>query len=375
MDALYIHIPFCKQRCIYCDFYSTLYDSQTAARYIDVLIEQSAKAGANGPFSTIYIGGGTPSALDKDLLAKLLKNLKPYSTPSTEWTIEANPESLDDDKIALCREAGVNRLSIGVQSLNDRKLRLLGRIHTAKQGRDAVQKALRRGFHNISVDLIFGVWDDTPESWQKELDEVTKLPITHISCYALTYEKNTPLWQALANKSIRPLDDSISARMYESAIETLSVRGFKQYEVSNFAKEGYACRHNMRYWDNGSYTGLGPSAVSYHGGERLKNVEDLKMYIECAEEGQSYIASREKLSPVRRAKETAAVKIRTRDGIDFAWFRDNTGFDFMDLEKKPVASLIEQDLIKYKKDGDRPTGVCLRRKGFLFCDTVSSSFL
>ena len=204
---------------------------------------------------------------------------------------------------------------------------------------------------------------------------MAKLPVTHVSCYSLTYEKGTPIFSALENQSILPVEESVAASMYEDAMDILSLGGFKQYEVSNFAKEGFRCAHNLNYWENNSYIGLGASAVSYTEGVRVKNVSDVSDYIRRFHAGKPLYESREKLPPVKRARETAAIKIRTKDGIDFTWFRDKTGFDFMELERKALTRLAEDGFIKYKKDGERLTGICLKRKGFLFCDTVSSALL
>jgi oxygen-independent coproporphyrinogen-3 oxidase len=176
-------------------------------------------------------------------------------------------------------------------------------------------------------------------------------------------------------KSILPLDSDVTSEMYETAIDVLSLRGFKQYEISNFAKAGYESKHNMNYWDNNPYMGLGPSAFSYIDGVRSRNVSNVKEYVERFNAGKVLTDFSEKLSPIKSAKETAAVKIRTKEGIDFDWFSDKTGFDFCDLEKKALPKLIEDGLIKYKWAGDKQTGICLKRKGFLFCDTVSSALL
>ena len=324
---------------------------------------------------SIYIGGGTPSALPQKLFEKLLLKLKMFSVKSGQFTVEANPESLDAEKIRLMLDLGVNRLSIGVQSLDERKLKKLGRIHTCAKAKETVNLAYKMGFKNISVDLMFGIWDEELISWKRELDEIALLPITHVSCYELTYEKGTPLYFALSNKSVLPLDDEITSAMYEAAIDTLALGGFKQYEVSNFSKLGFESKHNMHYWQNNPYIGLGPSAVSYIGGIRFRNVSDVNEYINRFEADKSLTEFSEKLSPVRSARETAAVKIRTKDGVDFKWFKMRTGFDFLELEKKALPALIEQGLIKYKRKGDRITGIALKRKGFLFCDTVSIAFL
>lgn len=373
VESLYIHIPFCRRKCLYCDFYSVIYDEKIAQAYVDTLVKQIETL--DSKFSTVYIGGGTPSALSVGQLNKLFSNLAKYRAAECEFTIEANPESLSDDKIAAIRDGGVNRMSIGIQSLKDYKLRKLGRLHTAEQAKDAVRRVSKKGIENIGVDLIFGFWDEGIDDWERDLEEAVKLPIQHISCYGLTYEKNTPLFNALKNKSLEPLDDVEIAGMYECAIDRLERSGFQQYEVSNFAKEGYACKHNLSYWDNNSYIGVGASAVSYLDGVRSNNVADIKDYIRRVNEDKSFISSIEKLSPLKRAKETAALKIRTKNGIDFDWFKDKTGYSFLELEQKAVSKLIEDGLLKYKKKHNIPSGVFVKRKGFLFCDTVSSAFL
>ena len=313
--------------------------------------------------------------MDKPLLVKLFKAIKALSTGVLEFTIEANPESLDEDKVKLFLDSGVNRISIGVQSLNEKKLKKLGRIHDVKTAVRAVDLAAKKGFKNIGIDLIFGVWDEGPEAWKRELEEVARLPITHVSCYSLTYEKGTPLFLSVKNKSVLPLEDDIVAAMYETAIELLSLRGFKQYEISNFSKAGYECRHNLHYWENNPYVGLGASAVSYIDGVRSKNVSDVDEYIRRVYGSGDLVESSERLSPPKAARETAALKIRTKSGIDFSWFKDKTGFDFCELEKSALPELVEKGLIKYKREKEDVTGVCLKRKGFLFSDTVSSSLL
>lgn len=372
-NSLYIHIPFCRRRCSYCDFYSTIYDPGIAASYVESILKQCNSL--EGSFNTVYIGGGTPTVLDRELFGRLLKGLGRFLGDGYEFTVEANPESLDAEKTALLLDSGVNRLSIGAQSFSEEKLKRLGRIHGPGRAEECVRLAVKKGFKNISTDLIFGVWGEGIEAWRRDVAEAVKLPVTHISCYSLSYENGTPLFQAAANRSVKPLEDETVAAMYELAIDGLSVRGFKQYEVSNFAKDGFQCRHNLCYWDNDPYIGLGASAVSYIGGERIKNISDVKEYVRRIEDGRPVAESSEKLSPVKRARETAAIKIRTREGIDFKWFKDKTGFDFLRLEGKAMEKLLDEDLIKYRKDNNTPSGICLKRKGFLFCDTVSSSLL
>ena len=371
--SLYIHIPFCRRKCIYCDFYSAIYDDGLAADYIGAIAKQLETL--DGPFSTIYIGGGTPTVLDTKLLERLLGALRRLCGVNVEFTIEANPESVDSDKLKLLQSFGVNRISIGMQSMRDEKLKALGRIHNARKSMEAIELVVKTGFNNIGADIIFGVWAETFDSWKKEIRYAAELPVQHISCYGLTYEKGTPLYNAVRDGSVGPLADEVTAAMYECAIDTLGVGEFRQYEVSNFAKEGFKSRHNLNYWENNDYVGLGASAVSYIGGSRDNFVCDVKEYIKRVDAGRSPVGSSEKLPPLRRAKETAAIKIRTKAGIDFEWFRQKTGFDFLKLEKSAIDKLIAQDLIKYIKKDNHPAGIALKCKGVLFSDTVSSALL
>ncbi len=371
--SLYIHIPFCRKKCPYCDFYSITCYGGLASDYIAALIKQIRELGVE--VASIYIGGGTPTVLGYDLWDKLFTSLKRFIKNGIEFTVEANPESLKADILKLFLEGGVNRLSIGVQSLRDEKLKALGRIHTAKSARDALLAAARAGFKNISMDLIFGTGREDIADWKKELKEAAGLAVTHISCYGLTYEKDTPLFNALEKKLVTALEDEVVARMYEWAVGYLESRGFKRYEVSNFARQGYFCRHNLNYWENNPYIGLGPSAVSYINGERKENIPDTKEYVMRVKRGEDLTISREKLSPVAKAKETAALKIRTAEGISLKWFEEKAGFDFLKLQKESLAQLSDNGLIDFAKNNNKITRVYLTKKGFLYCDAASSAFV
>ena len=371
--SLYIHIPFCKKKCLYCDFYSAASQERLASDYIQVLIKQIREIGA--PVSSIYIGGGTPSVLGINLLGPLLKSLKKILTPGIEFTIEVNPESFSKKSAELFLVNGVNRLSVGLQSFDDQKLKKLGRIHNCRKAQEAVYLAQSSGFKNISIDLIFGLWDERLPDWKKELQKAVSLPVTHISAYSLTYEKGTALSKMLKKGLIKPLEDEAVAGMYEYAVDFLEGRGFKRYEVSNFSQSGYICRHNFSYWKNEPYIGLGPSAVSYIDGVRKKNIPDVKEYIARIKKGGSVIKSQEKLYDVQKAKETAALKIRTKEGINLEWFKEKTGFDFLRLEKASIIGLQEKELIDYEKKDGKIKRVSLTKKGFLFCDIVSSELL
>jgi oxygen-independent coproporphyrinogen III oxidase len=272
-------------------------------------------------------------------------------------------------------DEGVNRISIGVQSFENSKLKRLGRLHDGPCALEAVAKAQKSGFKNIGIDLIFGVWDETVPAWKNDLRIAADLPIAHISCYGLTYEPGAPIKEYVKNGSITPLDEEASADMYDLAISYLADKGFEQYEISNFSKPGFQCRHNYTYWNNDPYASLGPSAVSYADGVRMENVPDVFKYIDKVKSGLQPVGSSEKLSPLNRAKETAAIKIRTMEGISFDWFRKKTGFELPDLEREALPKLIEYGLIEQSNSFLPSKGVHLTRKGILLCDTVSSAFL
>jgi len=370
VTSLYIHIPFCREKCFYCDFYSQVYRPRIAADYAQALADQLKKL--PGKFNTVFIGGGTPTVLDRKSWQKILKALRPMIEERAEFTVEANPESLTADKIKLFRDNGVNRLSIGLQSLNDDKLRSLGRLHDAAGGRMAVVLAHKLGFKNISVDLIFGAPGETFRDWQKDLRQACALPIKHLSAYGLSYEKGTPLSQRAKQGLVVPAAEPESVKMYRYNLDYLPQRGFKHYEISNFAEPGFACRHNLVYWRNQGYFGLGPSAVSYVDGVRSRNVDSVVEYLQRINEKNSPVVFKEKLPRLRRAKETAALAIRTAEGIDFDWFKRTTGFDFPDLENDAIKICLAKKMVQYLP-GKR--GIALTKKGFLFADTVAMELL
>ena len=371
--SLYIHIPFCRKKCSYCDFYSRSYDKVLARTYIEVLCRQIRALDKD--FSTLYIGGGTPSVLDFSLLKKLLGALSKISVKVEEFTVEANPESLDKRKLELFRDNGVNRLSVGLQSFSDQKLKRLGRVHNSKEAIEAIQLAKRVGFKDIGIDLIFGVSGETLSEWNFELKQAVSLGLKHISTYCLTYEKNTPLFLQVKKKFIIPLGDEVLAKMYLRTINYLSKKGFNHYEISNFAKPGFESKHNRNYWQGNSYLGLGPSAVSFINAKREKNVSNVVAYIDKIERCESPVSFSETLSKKKQAKELAAIKIRTKEGINFKWFKTRTGYDFLELEGKALSDLLKDGLLKHRKEKGLIIGVYLTKKGFCFADTTSSSFL
>ena len=372
-NSLYIHIPFCRQKCPYCNFHSVPYEPGIASDYVGALLAQIEKAAK--PFSTIYIGGGTPTVLGAGLLGRLLGGLSGQGRFLSEFTVEANPESLSRDTARLFLESGVNRVSVGVQSFSDSKLKKLGRIHNAEAAQSAIRLLSASGFKNISLGLMFGLCGESLDDWMLDLEKAAASGVAHISCYALTYEKGTPFFNAAQDKSAGLPEEEAVVEMYERAVDYLAQRGFRQYEISNFARDDYACSHNLNYWENGPYIGLGASAVSYINGRRQENVSDIKEYISKAASGENPVFSSEELSSSDRARETLALKIRTAEGIDREWFKGKTGLDLFEFCPKPVKELADTRLIEYKRLDGRVSGFFLTRKGFLFADSVSREFL
>lgn len=347
-----------------------VYDKSLATEYIDVLCRQINSL--KEEFSTIFIGGGTPSILDIELWKKLFRALKFARLKNTEFTIEANPESLSKRKINLFLKGGCNRISIGVQSLYDCKLDKLTRLHSSAQARNAVNMANQEGFDNINIDLIFGVWREKLNDWREELNEALCLPVKHISVYNLTVEKNSRLYNMIGAEKVNLVDEGIAVEMYESARDCLRKKGFYQYEVSNFSKDGWLCRHNFNYWQNNNYLGLGPSAVSYIDGVREKNVSCVWEYIRRYKKGKSAVVFREKLPFLKRAGEAAALIIRTQKGLNFDIFKRKWGVDFLEFRAQAVDELVKGGLLRYI--GNK-AGIALTDKGFLFSDTVSSALV
>jgi len=367
--GLYIHIPFCKKKCPYCDFYSISYSNSLAKEYTNILSEEVKKI--NTKIDSIYIGGGTPTVLPVNLLEKLLKSLKDMLKTSGENTIEVNPESIDKDKLILLRRYNINRISIGMQSLYDSKLKFLGRIHSAKEAKKAVFNARKYGFSNISIDLIYGIPDESLSSWKEELKQAVELPVQHVSCYSLICEPHTKFY-----KLNNVIDDNITAKMYLFNMKFLPKNGFLHYEVSNFSLRGFECGHNIKYWEGSDYIGIGPSAVSFINRKRIKNVPDVKEYMKRYSSHETTAEHIDKLSPSKYAKELAALKIRTTEGINFKWFKEKTGFSFFDIESRTdINSFKNMGLLGIQKRKGVDIGIYLSTKGFLFCDEVSSRFV
>ena len=317
MAGIYIHIPFCKSRCKYCDFFSTTH-LQKQAQYVEAVLAewQMRQHEATEPIHTIYIGGGTPSTLDTDALARILQAILDTCTDHRphEITIEANPGDITLEKAQAWRAMGINRLSMGVQSFHDHLLQLIGRRHNAKQAIQAVQLAQAAGFDNISIDLMYALPDQTMQMWQQDVQQALSLGVQHISSYGLIYEDGTVLTTLLEHGQIEAVDEDTEMRMYDYLVEELIANGYVHYEVSNFALPNRHSMHNSSYWNDTPYIGLGAGAHSYDGQQRQWNISDLDIYIEraLAHDLQPEI---ETLTPEQKHTERIMLGLRTCQGV------------------------------------------------------------
>lgn len=320
--GLYAHVPFCFHKCHYCDFYSFVDREDRQPAYVARLEAELAAAADLGlfarPIEAIFIGGGTPTLLRPDLLARTLAAIRGAVTlaPGYEWTVEANPETVTDEVAAILVSGGVNRVSLGAQSFHPAHLKTLERWHDPANVARAVGRLRRAGVRRLNIDLIFGIPGETLEEWTADLDTALALQPDHLSCYGLTYEANTAMTKRLELGQFEPCDEDLEAAMYERTLERLAAAGFVQYEISNFAKPGEACRHNLLYWKNADWWALGPSASGHLQGVRWKNVPRLGDWLDS--EGTSPVVDVEQVEPAVRQGELLMIGLRLIEGVERA---------------------------------------------------------
>jgi oxygen-independent coproporphyrinogen-3 oxidase len=362
---IYVHIPFCARICPYCAFYKDLLDRSQTWRFCDALLCELAgrdrRARRLAP-STIYFGGGTPTALNIGQLELLLWGLRERLDLSqlVEWTIEANPGSVSARKAAVLKRLGVNRISLGVQSGDDELLKLLGREHNAEQAAESFRILRNAGFTNISVDLMFGLPGQTVDQWRNTLEKTIALQPEHVSTYCLTYEEDTEFFLRHARGEFRQ-DADADAEFFEMTMAILEDAGYHHYEISNYARPGFESVHNRAYWLGQDYLGIGPSAVSTVGMQRWQNVCDYRAYIKRVFSGESPRQSTENLTPEMKRMERIALGLRTRDGIPSS--------DLKNREHK-IDDLIAQQLLR-ESNGH----FVLTRRGKALADSVAEAFL
>jgi len=366
--GLYVHVPFCHAKCTYCGFYSEPVAGHDPERLLSALIAELDRYGGLSPVATIYIGGGSPTSLPTGLLAGLLNAVTSRWPDTHEFTVECNPGQTNELVLATLREARVNRLSFGVQSFNDKELLLLGRRHNAAGAVRVVEQARNFGFDNIGIDLIFAIPGSTLDSWKHSLRRAIGLGIQHISAYSLSFEEGTPLYAARTAGRIKAADEETDRAMYELAIDYLGSAGFAQYEISNFARNGYACLHNQGYWENRPYIGIGPSAGSYWQGRRTLNVSDIRGYVRDIEAGFHAHEQIEQPDASQQICETAVLNLRSREGISLTRFNELTGADFADVFAEPVERYRSQGLMEIDGDMVRLTRNALPVADSILCD-------
>ena len=340
-SSLYVHIPFCESICNYCDFPKLQYFRFLAEQYLDALEKEIKEVVKNKDLETIYVGGGTPTVLEDDLFLKLLEMLKPYSLEVKEYTFEANPESLSEKKIEMMKEYGVNRVSIGVESTDDKILSLINRKHTFEDVQKCVENLKKYHLDNFNVDLILGLPNVTKGMLKKDLDNLLSLDPKHISTYSLTVHPNTMFY---LNKVNEPEDD-ISRELYDLVHETLTKHGYIHYEVSNFAKEGYESKHNFVYWKNERYYGVGLASAGYIDNVRYKNTSNFDKYIKGINEKEE-----EYLSKKDEREYYLMLLLRTNQGISLKEYMQKFNKDLYLEKKKEIDEFFSNGLLEIKDD-------------------------
>lgn len=368
--GLYIHIPFCKSKCLYCDFNSYSGKDIMQDSYIHCLIKeielQSSKISGRG-IESIYIGGGTPTYLNFNSLKKLLKCLERYASPGMEISCEANPGALSKEKLQLLKDYGINRLSIGLQSWNDNILKKLGRVHTVKDFIENYNCARLLGFSNINVDLMFSIYGQTIDDFEDTLNNVINIQPEHISCYSLIIEEGTPIWAKRECGEWKEADEETDRQMYELATYKLTNAGFKRYEISNYAKHGFECRHNIIYWKCQNYIGVGAGAHSYIDGVRYSNETDIEKYIDDIYVGRLPEVQRENLSLKDSMAEFMFMGLRMMEGINTAEFVSRFDRSIYDIYGTAIEKMIKNGLLNVRENCIRLTdrGIDLSNQVFM----------
>ena len=381
ITSLYVHVPFCAQKCSYCAFYSEASSGELINRYVSALIREMELIAQDLKPTTVFFGGGTPSILNLRQWAQILRAMERLNLlGAAEWTVECNPATVSLDKAKLLRSFGVNRISMGVQSLDENLLERLGRIHS----RDMVFKSFdilrKAGFDNLNLDLMFAIPGQTFDIWRSTLGEALGMGSEHLSSYEVIYEEDTPLFSQLQAGEF-DVDEDLACAMYEELVTRATGSSFHQYEIANFARDtiglstpetlpSLACRHNVNYWRGGFFYGLGPSATTYVRGARTKNWSNTQLYCDQLEKGQRAIESREELRPLTRAGETAAFGLRMIAGWPFEQFHETTGHDLRKDWRNEMEQLTQRGWGRFETDRFR-----LTPEGLRFADAAAELFL
>ena len=368
--SAYVHIPFCTQICYYCDFSKVFIKNQPVDSYLEHLLEEFQSYDIQ-KLSTLYIGGGTPTALSAPQLEVLLDGLTKNLDLSVleELTIEANPGDLDADKIAVLKNSAVNRVSLGVQTFDDKMLKKIGRSHLEKDIYENIDRLKLAGFDNISIDLIYALPGQTMEQVKENVAKAIGLDIPHMSLYSLILENHTVFMNRMRRGKLPLPKEELEAEMFEYIITELERAGFEHYEISNFSKHGFESRHNLMYWDNAEYYGIGAGASGYVDGVRYKNHGPIRHYLSAVEEGNARITE-EHLSQKEQMEEEMFLGLRKKSGVSMARFEEKFGRSFDGLYGEIVRDLVQQGLMQI--EGDR---VRMTKRGLFLGDTVAERFI
>ncbi len=383
--SLYIHIPFCLKRCIYCDFVSGTYDPEKADAYIRALTHELTNIPNETPFSSLFIGGGTPTALSSEALSRLLTFIfNRFDFQNNETTIEANPGTLDKDKLQTLYSHGINRLSIGVQSFNSDELAFLGRIHSPEEAEQAVKMARLAGFKNIGIDLLYGFPGQEIGTWKETLKKAVALEPHHISAYELIVEEGTDLYLMLKNVQTagRPtltrsvLNEEQIIDMFNHTVDYLIAKGYDHYEICNFSYPGYPCRHNLNYWDRGDYYGAGIGAHSFINGERFYNTDKLDTYIKAMSENKTAVNGSELISADSALSEALFLGLRKTAGVSIESLSKEHSINIMSTYGQEIKKLLDDGLIESVASScSYETDLRLTRKGLLLSNEVFKKFI
>jgi len=373
--AAYIHVPFCRHRCGYCNFTLVAGRDDLIGAYLEALTRELAALGGPHEVDTLFYGGGTPTHLRPRELARLFETVgRSFAiVPGCELSVEANPIDLDSERVQILAAAGVTRISLGAQSFDPGVLRVLERDHSPDQIRQAFA-AVRRIAHSVSLDLIFGAPGQSLADWRQDLASALKLAPDHVSTYGLTFEKGTSFWSRLERGNLIRADEDLERAMYETAIDTLVAAGYEHYEVSNFARPGHRCRHNENYWTGGDYFAAGPGASRLVAGRRETNHRSTTTYISRVLAGKSPIAEAEELGPEDAARERLVFALRRLEGIDMDAFTAEWGFTVEQLGGQALTRFLEQGLLAMTGLGGGRR-LRLTRRGLLVSDTMWPEFL
>ena len=380
MSGLYVHIPFCASRCSYCGFYSTTLGAEWKARYVAALCRELMLRDGNRAWQTVYLGGGTPSQLPPALLEQLFDaindngNPHPSSPAPLPWgraggglevTMEVNPDDVDKTLAATLRRLPVNRVSMGIQTFDDNRLRRLHRRHTASQARKAVELLHDADIDNVSIDLMLGFPDQTLDEWKDDVEKALLLDVQHVSAYSLAIEEGTPLYREMKKNKTEPIDEEVWRRMYEWLMERMDKAGFEHYEISNFARPGFRSRHNSIYWNGTPYVGIGAAAHSYDGEKRSWNVADVRTYI-AAIENEDLPEEKEVLNEDTRYNDMVVTALRTREGINLSEVDERHRHYLLDNARPHIKRGV------LRIDANR---LHLTRKGIFVSDNIMSDLI